>query len=421
MKIALCAPADIASLGRSRGEDCSGVALGLGSTATTPLIIEFLQRGHDVTLYTLSKGLTEAKEYRWANLRVVVGPFRERHLASTYYRPEIGFLQRAIKSDAPAFVHAHWTYEFALAALRAGAPTVTTIHDLPWNVLRSFRDPHRVVRLLMAYEVGLRGQQFTAVSQGAACHFSRFFKPGAKIQIIPNGLPSEIFAMGRMPRTEPDRLITFATVLQGWSRGKNPKTALKAFHSVRDRIPSARLMMFGCGYELDGHAHQWAKREGLDLNVCFAGPMQHDDLLRRVGQEVNVVVHPSLDEAFSISALEAMALRKAIIAGATTSGMAEMLESGAGVLTDMRNPAALAEAMFQLALSEDYRRRLADVAFDRAFELYRVRSVADNYEAVYEKLLLISSATSSKQQPRFSPSRTEPGASLDQAMDGWGQ
>ena len=421
MKIALCGPADIQALGSFRGEDCSRVAPGLGATATTPLIIEFLRRGHEVTLYTLSKEISSRKEYRWGNLRIVVGPFRERHLAATYYRPEIEFLQRAIEADAPAFVHAHWTYEFALGALRSGTPTVTTIHDLPWNVLRYFRDPHRAVRLLMACEVALRGQLFTAVSGSAATHFARYVKRGAEIEVIYNGLPAEVFAMGRQSWADPTRDITFATVLQGWSRRKNAKTALKAFDSVRRRIPCAQLLMFGCDYEQGGRAHQWATKNGLDRNVRFAGPLPHEDLLRRVWQEVDIVVHPSLDEAFSMAALEAMALRKALVAGAATPGMEEMLESGAGVLVDMRNPLALAEVMHTLAIDEDYRRFFADGGFERAFRLYRLSAVADGYEAVYARIMASERIESRNQRLGFTPGRAAVEASLDHALKGLGR
>ena len=421
MKIALCGPADIHALGSFRGEDCSSVAPGLGGTATTPLIIEFLRRGHEVTLYTLSKGISSGKEYRWANLRIAVGPFRERHLAATYYGPEIEFLQRAIEADAPAFVHAHWTYEFALGALRSGTPTVTTIHDLPWNVFRYFRDPHRAVRLLMAYEVALRAKQLTAVSGSAAIHFARYMKRGAEIEVIYNGLPAEVFAMGRGPCAGPYRELTFATVLEGWSRRKNAKIALQAFDSVRRRIPGVRLLMFGCDYEQGGRAHRWAEKRGLEGKVSFVGPLPHDDLLRRVWHEVDIVVHPSLDEAFSMAALEAMALRKALIAGIATPGMEEMLESGAGVLVDMRNPSALAEAMHQLAINEDYRRFFADGGFERAFRLYRLSAAADGYEAVYARIMGSERSKSRGQRLGFTPGTAAVEASLDHALDGLGR
>jgi len=388
MKIALCAPADLHALAHFCGRSSSGIASGLGSTAITPLICEYLDRGHEVTLYTLSTELLGERTYAWENLRIVAGPFRARHLAATYYCPEIQFLRRAIRADAPPFVHAHWTYEFALGALRSGVPTLTTIHDLPWNVMRCYRDTHRAVRLLMAYEVALRGKQFSAVSRAAARHFVRHIKPGAKIAIIPNGLPDAFFAMGQHESTRSHAGTTFATILQGWSRRKNAAAALRAFAIVRRELPVARLLMFGEDYEPNGCAQQWASRHHLDRDVDFAGPLTHHDLLQRISEDVDIVVHPSRDEAFSMAALEALALRKALIAGETTPGMREMLGPSGGVLVDVRNPAAIAQAMLQLVANADYRRHSANRGHDRAQQHYHIGATATAYEHLYREMTI---------------------------------
>lgn len=399
MKIALSAPADLHALAQFSGQQCEGIAPGLGSTATTPLICELVRRGHDVTLYTLSKGLTQGCQYRWNNLRVVVGPFRERHLAATYFRPEIDFLRRAIEADAPPLVHAHWTYEFALGALRSGAPTLTTIHDLPWNVLRHYRDPHRAVRLAMAYEVALRGKYFSAVSEAAAYHFASFFRFGTEIPVVTNGITDEVLALGRATRPGRSRAITFATILQGWSRRKNAQTALKAFCVVRHEIPQARLLMFGFDYQLNGPAHQWAAAHGFERDVAFVGPVKHDQLLPRIAEQVDAVVHPSRDEAFSMAALEAMALRKPLIAGETTPGMREMLGPGGGLLVDVRSSSAIAQAMIQIAVNANYRHHLANHCFERVVRLYRLGTSVDQYEALYTRIVRSDAVRASFRPP----------------------
>jgi L-malate glycosyltransferase len=413
VKIALCAPVDIHSLARFAGQDIPGIAPGLGGSATTPLIAELFNRGHDLSLYTLSKGLVKEQVYRFGNLRIFVGPFRERHLACTYYWPEINYLKRVIEADAPPFVHAHWTYEFALGALRSGVPTITTIHDLPWNVLRYYRDPHRVVRLLMAHEVAIRGRRFTAVSEGAASHFSRYIKPGADIQVIPNGLSNDIVALGRNPRREANVETTFATLLMGWSRRKNAENALKAFDIVRHQLPAARLLMFGLDYEPGGRAHQWAKKKSLHRDVFFAGPVPYSVLMQRVSEEVDVIVHPSLDEAFSMAALETMALRKALIAGETTPGMREMLGCGGGVLVDVKKPTAIAQAMLQLAINTDYRHHLANRCYERACKLFRIGAVVNAYEAAYRNIIQTQTVRTRVLRSAFDNSTARPHESLD--------
>lgn len=386
MKIAFSAPADLHALARFCGHEHEDLPAGLGGTATTPMICELARRGHEVTLYTLSKGLRSPRSYTWDNLRIVVGPFRERHLAATYFGSEIRFLRQAIEADAPPFVHAHWTYEFALGALRARVPTLTTIHDLPWRVLRHYRDFHRAVRLAMSYEVATRGKHFSAVSEAASAHFARCFKLRTDIPVISNGLADEVFELGRNARPDRGRTFTFATVLQGWSRRKNACAALKAFAAVRRELPQSRLMMFGCDYEPLGPAHRWAMAHGLDRDAIFAGALEHRSLLLAVAEEVDLLVHPSLDEAFSMAALEAMALRKPLIAGETTPGMREMLGPGGGVLVDVRNTSALAQAMLQVAGNADYRRHLAQHGAERTFRLYRMKAIVDQYEALYSRL-----------------------------------
>lgn len=384
MDIAFCAPADLHVLAAFSGVNTSEVAPGFGSTMTTPLIMEFLHRGNHVTLYTLSKGIEEAQKLQWGNLKVCVAPARTNHRARDFFRAEIASLQRMIEADQPRFVHAHWTYEFALAPLRLNLPTLVTIHDLPWQVFRHFKDLYRAIRMAMAYEVAVRGKYFTAVSSDAAAHFRRYFRFDGNVAVIPNGLPDKIFEQsGLSPRRGGDEVV-FATILQGWSRRKNPIAALEAFARVQKEIPNARFQMYGTDYETGGPAHSWAVGRNLQKGVSFIGVVPHEELLRRINAEVDIIVHPSLDEAFSMTILEAMALRKPVLVGDSTPGMHDMLAGGTcGILTDVRDHAGVAEQMRHLALDRDYRIHLGQSGFDHALSHFQLQNVASQYESLY--------------------------------------
>ncbi|MDR3742411.1 MAG: glycosyltransferase family 4 protein [Terracidiphilus sp.] len=353
----------------------------------TALITSFLSRGHHVTLYTVSKDTDESSFHHWGNLRVFVGPCRSRHLARNFFLPEIDYLQSAIQQDGASFVHAHWTYEFALAPLRAGVKTLVTIHDLPWKVLYHFRDAYRAVRLMMAYEVAWRGRHFTAVSNDAANHFRRYLFPKGKVSIIPNGLPDWVFeGRGDVARTANPGVV-FASVLQGWTAQKNPKTLLAAFARVREALPAAELRMFGMDYEEGGRAQQWAAGRKLDAGVRFIGALPYQELLRRVAEEVDIAVHPTLDESFSMSTVEAMALGKPVIGGVRTTGVREVLDYGrCGVLTDVRSPEALGAAMLSLAMNPHLQGELVKCALHRAQTKFRLSHVVDQYEQVYREI-----------------------------------
>jgi glycosyltransferase involved in cell wall biosynthesis len=382
MNIALCGPIDIHPLARFMGQDTEGVAPGLGCSITTALIIELLRRGHVVTLYTLSNNLREEAIYDWGSLRIFVGANKRfRYL----YYPQIAYLKRVIKADAPSFVHAHWTYEFALGALSSGIPTITTIHDLPWSILRHVPQVGVIVRLLMAYMVALKGETFTAVSPAAARHFSRWLRPGAKIEVIPNFLGDWIFDMGRTGVSRTDRPFTFVSILAGLSGPKNGKCALRAFQLARSLFPDARMIMFGSGYEPGGVADRWATSQGLAEDVTFLGFMEYRAMLRVILQEGDVLVHPSVEESFCLAALESMALKKPVIAGQKTRGAYWVLNGGrVGSLVDVRKPHEVAMAMQQLAGKPGLRKTLADAAFEYAWDHFRADVVVPQYETLYK-------------------------------------
>jgi glycosyltransferase involved in cell wall biosynthesis len=337
-------------------------------------------------LFTLSNELAKETRHEWGGLRIFTGPNRKFGAARNLYWPEVSYLRRVIAQERPTFIHAHWTYEFALGAMATGIPMLTTIHDLPWNVLRYFRDRSRAVRVLIAYWVAMRCHRYTAVSEDAANHFRRYLKPRADIEVIPNFLSDSIFETTHATATS-DHYFTFGTILQGWTRRKNATAALKAFQIVSRIEPKSRLIMMGTDYERGGPAHRWACEHRLDTGVTFAGLVPYKQMLQRVRDEVDVVLHPSLDEAFSMTVLESMALAKPVIAGRDTPGIRQALRDGeAGVLTDVRDSRSIAQAMLKLITDSSYRQLVAQSGHQHVASTYRKDLIVPQYEAVYRSL-----------------------------------
>ena len=387
MRIAFATPIDLRALASWFQQPPETLPTGMGSTAVTPLVAAFLKRGHSVVLFTLSRDVAEETVIRGPSLTAFVGPCRESGRARDLWRAEVDFLRVVIEREHPDFVHAHWTYEFALGALRSKRPTLVTIHDLPWNVLRYFRDPYRAARTLLAYRVAARATRYSAVSSDAARHFRRYFRPGAAIAVVPNFLDDQVFAIGSTRPVAPHP-FTFCTVLQGFTARKNAKAALAAFAMVRRRNESARLLMLGEGFDDVGAASSWARTHGLAEGVTFRGALPYAEMLETLHTQADVLVHPSLDESFSMAALEAMALRKPVIAGVKTPGVRQVLAFGdCGLLVDVRRPPAIAAAMEKLAADIDLREALAARAWDSAYARFRPDPVLDAYERIYQELL----------------------------------
>jgi glycosyltransferase involved in cell wall biosynthesis len=110
-------------------------------------------------------------------------------------------------------------------------------------------------------------------------------------------------------------------------------------------------------------------------------------MLNFVREQVDVVVHPSLDEALSMTVLESMALGKPVIAGRSTPGIRQTLQNGeGGIMTDVRDPSAIADAMRQLLSRPECRQNIATNAHKIAISTYRKDVIVPQYEAVYREL-----------------------------------
>ncbi len=348
---------------------------------------QLLQEGHDVTLYTTAKDVAADVTFTGQRLTVRIARARASGAGRDLFREERTALSRMMAADRCDVVHAHWTYEFAAAALDSGRPTLITVHDLPWNVLRYFRDRHRLAKVVLAYRAAFQGRHFTAVSHDAARHFRRYFAPWAHVDVVPNGLPDAVFAMSAAEPSASERPFTFATNLQGWSTRKNASAALRAFAAVRAQIPAAQLLMFGRDYEAGGLAEQWAVQHQMTADVSFIGQVGYSDLLKRMATGMDVLVHPSLDESFSMASLEAMALRKPVIAGAQTPGVREVLGYGsAGVLVDVSRADVLATAMLRLATDQTTRGQVANAGYERACAGFRLQTVTRSYGEIYRRV-----------------------------------
>jgi glycosyltransferase involved in cell wall biosynthesis len=361
---------------------------GLGGSPVNLLTRELLKRGRKITLFTLDPQLAKEQVFRGEQLTVCVGPYRPRprHRATDFFAAERAYLRSAITRERPDILHAQWTYEFALASLASGVPTLITAHDAPVNVLRHNPTIYRLIRTLMAWKAVRGSSRLVAVSPHVDTHLRRYqFLKGAA-EVIPNGLPDSLFSQAAVANHGSRQ--HFATVLNGWGNYKNGQAAIEAFALTRQKAPDARLFMFGAGHGPGEVAERWAREQKLDQGIEFVGMVPHDKLLSRLAESIDILVHPALEEAQPMSIIEAMSLGIPVIGGHKSGGVPWTLDNGqAGMLVDVGNPAAIAAAMVELAHDSQKRadwgmrgRRLAE-------SRYHIRAVADAYETLYRQTL----------------------------------
>lgn len=383
VRIALVGPARLATLAPHLDIDpCGQLPAGLGGTPVTQLTLALLQAGHDVLLVTLDPSVRDEVVLDGAGLRVRVGPYRASGRSRDAFRAERQAVTAALRGELVDVVHAHWSYEYALGALRVHNPTIVTVRDWAPTILRLTPNPYRFLRLGMNLRALQKARHFTVTSPYMHERLSRWV--GGTIPVIPNALDDRLFSQ---PRSFPTGPATFLAVNDGFSVRKNVQVLLRAFSVVRARLPSARLELVGKDHGYGDEAHRWAAERELDVGVEFVGPVDHAEVMYRF-ERAHALVHPALEESFGMVLVESMSQGTPVIGGRRSGAVPWVLGDGrAGVLVDVQQPADVASAMIDLVEAPQRWEHWSGQAFSYARERFATSAVVDAYTAYYRDVI----------------------------------
>jgi glycosyltransferase involved in cell wall biosynthesis len=359
---------------------------GLGGSPVNLMALELHQRGYNLLLCSVDPSVEDEITLQGERLKIRFGNYRKRP-ARDFFAHESKWMTKALLQEQPDIVHAHWTYEFALAAMASELPYLVTAHDAPINVLKLNFIPYRIARTLMAYFAVWKAKHLSAVSPYVAEHLKKYLFYRKSITIIPNGMPDKVFNRIKTLKKE-DPPITFATILVGWSGYKNGEAAIEAFSILLKNKPDCRLIMFGAGHGAGEAAEQWAKNRHISQGIEFAGQIAYEALTTRLANEVDILVHPALEEAQPMSLIESMAMGIPVIAGKNSGGVPWTLDNGnAGILVDVSKPEEIANAMLELASDTDKRKQIELAGLEQAKQKFHIRTVTDAYLNAYQTIL----------------------------------
>jgi glycosyltransferase involved in cell wall biosynthesis len=370
---------------------CEGAPL-LGT-----LITELLRLGHRVSAFTLSSDMPLRRDAgrcaRGPGFELHYAPMRPRAWPFNGWRPgrivdlyafERAGLQRAIAAARPEVLHAHWSYEFAWAALRSGLPHVVTCHDSPFAIAGFYRGfrlaGYRWLRAFIAWHVLRSARSVTTVSPYMVEQVQSMCR--VPVQVVPNPLGRDAF--GLMRTIEPGRCRVLM-VCNGWGLRKNPEPALLAFARVASVVPHAELVLLGTDFGPGETAERWWRARGLGGRVRFEGARPHAEVLAWMSRS-ELLLHPSLEESFGAVVAEALAIGLPVVAG-EASGAVPWIVGEFGRLVDVRSPAAMAEALLMLLPDEGRRQRLGEAARAAMGRRFAVEHVALAYTAAYAEAL----------------------------------
>ena len=349
---------------------------GMGAGPVRVLVEALLERGFAVDLVTLTPQVTDLQHLSGPALDVWIGPYRKRarYRARDFFAAERRAVSDLLALASGDIVHAHWTYEFALACEHERRPVLVTAHDAPLTMLRLQRDAYRLARAMLAYRARLGIRTMSAVSPYLARRWRREMAYRRPITVVPNisaGLP---VLAAHTTKAHPVVL----NVSEDDDR-KNVASLIRAFSQVRRLRPDAVLRLVGPGLSPTDRLAGWARANGLDTAVEFVGPVVHSAIPYHLA-EADVFAHPAVEEAHPVGVCEAMHAGLPIVAGRRSGGVPWTLDEGrCGLLVDVRDPGAIADGILRLFANPGLATQLGQAARSRAVTTFSADAVVRGY------------------------------------------
>jgi len=329
-------------------------------------------RGLGVATYT-SSYLAGDRSFGWSGVR---GLCRD--------------LSAIVKEKQIRLVHTHASFSGRLAAKILGVPRIVyTKHRQDWNT-----NPSWLKKRVLASLNRRTCHQAIAVSQAVKEDLIESGLPKDKIAMIYNGVDvEELRKQARQGATDLLAPLGDSQVVGMVARlapEKGHEFFLQGAAIVLSQQPDTFFLIVGDG-ELGTVLQERADELGITERVIFTG---YQENIAPLINRMDVLVVPSLTEAFGITLIEGMCLSKPCVAS-DVGGLAEIAEIAAmagngGMVVNLAPPgdgAAIGAKMLYLLENPGIARHMGQQGAKVAETLFSARKMTAEITALYDRIL----------------------------------
>ncbi len=351
-----------------------------GVRAVVQNLVAGLRTYHDLQVRVIHchSDIEESLTTRDHNVRVDYVAMPKRRLVPNTLRA-IARVHQLLRQVQPDVVNTHAAH-YTIASLRAGLPTVFTIHGVVHREAQVYKsslfDRARFLLENWYERHALRHvQDIVAISPYVLAEYRN--RSSARFHRIDNPLAPEFFAIPNLE--EEGRLLYAGTI----DERKNVIDLLRALDIVRQRIPGVRLRIAGrtTNPAYYHEVQQYVVSQDLESRVQFLGLLDNA-ALRDEYALCSVVVLASRQETAPMAVIEAMAAGKPVVA-TRVGGVPDLVDDrGSGFLVQPEDVAGFAQSVADLLADKDLRHRMGQRARELA-ERFRAQTVASRYRDLY--------------------------------------
>lgn len=243
-------------------------------------------------------------------------------------------------------------------------------------------------------------RKLRALSEKCICHYSddvicvsqsnadtghdKFGLKGA--HVIENGINLERFNPARnLDDLRPSMGLSASDFVVGFiarcTKQKNPIDFLSALQEAHKQDTNITGVFVGEG-DMDDEVNTFISEHGMQ-DYLFRSKFRTD--VPELLQAIDVYCLPSLWEGLSIALIEAMAMKKAIVATPTDGTRELIIHDNNGIIVPFNNIPALTDAICMLAKQPEKGKQLGENARRYVEQRFNAQRVADKVTEIYEK------------------------------------
>jgi glycosyltransferase involved in cell wall biosynthesis len=234
----------------------------------------------------------------------------------------------------------------------------------------------------------LNADALISVSQFTAYKTNAVFCTNKKFTIIPNSIDLKSFERDKTLSEEPNTVLYFGSLI----RKKGLLELPLIFNELVKLNPGAKLILVGKDVSdiVSGSSSTWQMMqvqfsEAASKQVKYLGSVPYSEIHNYINQ-ASVCVFPSFAEALPVSWIEAMAMKKAIVAS-NVGWAKEVIEDGMnGFLVDPKNHVEYAAKINTLLSNEQLREDFGESAREKVIQKFSISVVAKQSLAFYQSL-----------------------------------
>jgi len=322
----------------------------------------------------------------------------------------------AVAGLDPDIIHLHWLgagflqVETISKLDRLGKPILWTLHDswpftggchVPYDctkyvencgacpVLGSSRERDLSRRTWERKKKAWQDLNLTLIAPSnwlADCARASSLFRNARVEVIPNGLDTEIFqpqdrenSRKLLDLPNDRKLILFGAMRATTDPNKGFQLLAQALQTLGQDLTTAQALVFG--------NDESAKLPDLGIPVICLGRIENEQRLAAIYSAADVFVAPSRQEAFCQTAAEAMACGTPVVAFGA-SGLLDVVEhQRCGYLAQPYEPDDLAQGISWVLEDRDRHAELSRRARQKAEEEFSQETMARRYLNIYQEIL----------------------------------